>query len=314
MMTDLPRHQKVAILLPVHNALPYTKKTLENLHQLLSSDSLTSSGFDFKIVVVDDGSTDGTFDWIQSNFPFVYVLSGDGTLWWSGGINRAAVFALSELNASYLLLWNNDIVAEEDYFPALCRILAENKPEIIVGSKVFFAGANNILWSMGGYFNRVTGIKYPIGFGEYDGETYRKQLDVDWLPGMGTCLHRSIIEKIGYWDEVNFPQYHGDSDFTCRARENGFILRVYPELRLWNHTDHTGALHQGRWKDLFRSFSSIRSNYHIGKDIMFYHRHGKGIFCYYGLFIKYLRYVGGFLKKKLLDTLGIGRKNSAIQS
>lgn len=314
MITDLPRQNKVAILLPVYNALTYTKKTLENLSWLLVSDTLALKGFVFEIVVVDDGSTDGTSEWIKAHFPGVHVLAGDGNLWWSGGINRAAVFALFERKAHYLLLWNNDIVAGEEYFPALCRILTETGPETIVGSKVFIAGTDDIIWTMGGRFNPLTGIKYPVGYGKPDSEPYRKPLEVDWLPGMGTCLHRSVIEKIGYWDEVHFPQYHGDSDFTCRARENGFILRVYPELKLWNHIEHTGALHHGRWKDLLQSFSSLRSNYHLGKDILFYRRHGKGVLCYYGLVVKYVRYVGGYFMGKLLNTLRFARHKYFILS
>jgi GT2 family glycosyltransferase len=155
MITDLPRQHKVAILLPVYNALTYTKKTLENLSWLLVSDTLALKGFVFEIVVVDDGSTDGTSEWIKAHFPGVHVLAGDGNLWWSGGINRAAVFAMSEQKAHYLLLWNNDIVAGEEYFPALCRILTETGPETIVGSKVFIAGTDDIIWTMGGRFNPV---------------------------------------------------------------------------------------------------------------------------------------------------------------
>ncbi|NJO67967.1 MAG: hypothetical protein HC830_00630 [Bacteroidetes bacterium] len=67
-----------------------------------------------------------------------------------------------------------------------------------------------------------------------------KKMELNWLPGMGTLIHETVVQKAGYWDNINFPQYHGDSEFTFRAYLNGFKIEVDPDLVIWNDTTHTG--------------------------------------------------------------------------
>ena len=79
---------KIAILIPVFNKLDLTIKCIESLLPLIDSK-------DFKnlrayIVIVDDGSADGTGSWIKTNYPDIILLSGCGNLWWSGGTSLHA--------------------------------------------------------------------------------------------------------------------------------------------------------------------------------------------------------------------------------
>ncbi|HEY4788240.1 MAG TPA: hypothetical protein VIH57_19440, partial [Bacteroidales bacterium] len=115
---------------------------------------------------------------------------------------------------------------------------------------------------------------------------------------MGTVVHKSVIEKIGYWDQENFPQYHGDSDFTFRAKKEGFKLIVYPSLKIFNDITHTGVYHNRTFKSLKNSLKSIKSDFNLSKDILFYRKHSTCFIAYWSLFVKYFRYIGGFIKQK----------------
>ena len=296
----------ISIVFPIFNGLSYTRNCLFDIYNNIKAISKDES--QLSVVIVDDGSTDGSFEWIQKNYPQVYLLKGDGNLWWSGEINKAVHYAIEQLNIDYLLWWNNDIIADKDYFINLLDALKNNEPNIIIGSKIYLDQNRNIIWSMGGIFNPYTGEKRMIGTNQEDSADYKQPVECDWLTGMGTISHRSVYEKVGMLNEKDFPQYHGDNDFTFRAKLKGFKITVNPNLKLYNDTSHSGLKHDDSFKNLINSMVSIRSSYNFKKDFKFYRLYSKSIRAYIPLFKRYFKYVGGFFKWKILYSLGYRRK------
>jgi GT2 family glycosyltransferase len=294
----------IAIIIPVFNGLDYTRRCLEILsrHIDLVEDPLSG----FEIIVVDDGN-DGTSGWVGKHYPRVHILKGDGNLWWSGGINRGVGYALENLNADYLLWWNNDIEPAEDYLEQVADLVRENDENILIGSKIFIKNSE-LLWGMGGKFDPVNGLRHMYGEGQKDCSDFRKPFAVDWFPGMGTIIHRRVFEKIGMLDEKNFPQYHGDSDFTYRAKKAGFRLVAFPQLVIYNDIANTGLKHQGKFTVLYKSLFSIKSNSNLRKDIAFYRKHSSSPRAYLNLVNKYFRYIGGFFKWKTLNLFGVQKQ------
>ena len=298
----------IAVLIPVHNHLEYTRQCIETLTTVFNKNSF--SQIRLSIVVTDDGSTDGTGDFLRENFPEVHLVEGDGNLWWSGGINAGARYAIEELRSDFLLLWNNDIETDGHYFVELDRIVAGLSSVVIAGSKIYRKeGHDNIIWSYGGIFNPRTGAKYMLGYNHPDSEEFNKAESVDWLPGMGTLVPVEVVKKIGYWDEVTFPQYHGDSDFTYRAKLAGFQNIVYPDLRIWNDTTNTGLSHKGSFRVLIKLLTDIKSNYNLQKNISFYRKYSKGPKAYTSLLRGYYMLFGGFFKWKFLSFFGIKKSS-----
>ena len=85
----------LAVVFPVFNRLEYTKKTLAWLSHSIEQCAEPSTMID--IIITDDGSSDGSSDWIHEHYPQIHLLHGDGNLWWSGGVNMAARHALEAL-------------------------------------------------------------------------------------------------------------------------------------------------------------------------------------------------------------------------
>lgn len=99
----------IFIVIPVYNRKALTRGCLYSLQQQTDNE--------FRIIVVDDGSTDGTDKMIQNEFPNITLLKGDGNLWWTGAVNKAVQHVLSECQLEdYILLLNDDLVVPPDYF------------------------------------------------------------------------------------------------------------------------------------------------------------------------------------------------------
>jgi GT2 family glycosyltransferase len=298
---------KIAILIPVYNGLHFTKKCLQSLYNIISSMGDDSSMF--SIIVINDGSKDGTKEWIMANYPQTEILEGDGNLWWSGSINKGINHAINELGCDYTLWWNNDIHCSTDYFTNLLKIVESSSTDLIAGSKIYFAEEQNRIWSMGGIFDSRSGKKFTFGMNEADSERFNVVKDVDWLPGMGTLIHKSVFSKIGHVDEKIFPQYHGDSDFTFRAKLAGYRIKVFPQLQIWNDKSNSGLQHYNSLRMLIRSLYDVRSNYHLGKDFRFYRKYASSPLAFKPLLLKYSFYIGGFLKWRILSWIGIEKEN-----
>jgi GT2 family glycosyltransferase len=297
----------IAIIFPIFNGISYTRKCLPALYR--SFDELKNEPFQFRVIIVDDGSTDGSAEWIKKHYPEVELLNGNGNLWWSGGINKAVKAGLKNPETDYFIWWNNDVIHETDYFKSLITLLRNHSTNTIIGSKIYLDENYETIWSMGGLFNPVNGHKHMIGTTCRDAEKFQVPQDCDWLTGMGTITHRSVYERIGLLDEERFPQYHGDSDFTFRAKKAGFKIIAVPDLKIYNDTRNSGLRHDESFKLLVRSLSSIKSNFNVKKDFLFYRKHVTSPMAYLIPVTKYVKYIGGYFKWKMLGIFGIKRKS-----
>ena len=286
----------VSIIIPIYNRLEVTKQGLISLTKALDYDNLDSNKLNYEIVIVDDGSTDGSGDWIRLNYPKIHVLQGDGNLWWTGGINMGAKYAIDKICADYILLWNDDVIPDKQYFSKMNAYILNNQPlKSIVGSKICFDNNHDAIWSIGGFFNKWNGQKFAI----------RKQhnnanLHCHWQPGMGTLIPKFILTDLNiWWDEKRFPHYYGDSDYTLRCHKKGIPIITNLELILYNRTELTGESNAQNFKAFRRSLFSIHSFYEIRRNLMFYTRHGIIPFVYFGMIKKYIFYVASILKQKI---------------
>jgi GT2 family glycosyltransferase len=299
---------KIGIVIPVFNRLSYTQDCLKMFDEQKNSHFFLKN--EIHTILIDDGSTDGTSEWVTSNFPNVIVLKGDGNLWFSGAVNMGTKYSFEKYNSDYILLWETDIFPVDNYFDHLQSVMENAGTDVIIASKIMVRNRPDVIFGLGGFFDVKTGNKGLIGASEKDGPEYNKVTEADWFLGQGVLFHKSAFDIVGYLDEKDFPQYHADIDYGLRAKYKGIKTMVYPELKVWNDTETTGISHV---KDktvslFFRSLFSIRSNYNIIKDIRFYNRHTKGVMAYKHLFVKYFMYIAGYFKWKILGWFGLKKK------
>lgn len=229
-MSELTPNPKIIIVTPIYNGIEHTTVYLDSLSQVTYSN--------FEIVVVDDGSTDGSGETIGRDYPYVHLLKGDGNLWWSGGTNlgiRAAI----DRGADYILTMNNDVEVAPDFLDKLVECAREN-PGAIIGGKIYFMNDPDRIWSAGGRVNWLSGkTLVQVGHGQLDRDEFCHRKSMDFLTGMNVLIPVSVFKKIGFYDEAEFPQYHADSEFTLRARKAGIPILFEPAAKVWNRVEST---------------------------------------------------------------------------
>lgn len=190
-----------------------------------------------RIVIVDDGSTDGTEFAIRVNFPDVMVLKGDGNLWWSGGTNLGIEHALCN-GADYVLTINDDGVMEPDFLQRMVDV-AKTDPRYIVGCRLHCQDRRDQVWSIGTALTFRGGEIFRLNFAGCSWPTMAGTIPnpypVDTMPGNGVLIPRGVFEQVGLYDARNMPQYHADSDLVLRAKERGFKPVVALDAVLYNH-------------------------------------------------------------------------------
>ena len=259
---------KLFLIIPVFNR----KDTLINCLTLLRNQTFT----DFTTIVVDDGSSDGTSRVLKSDFPEVKIVAGDGSWWWSKSINEGIKLA-NELGAEGIITMNDDTFFENDYLEHLVTAINQN-PKAIIGTllltkdnnpKIFYSGIYKINWLISKSY------KYYQIFEPFDPSMTGLHKSV-LLTGTGMYVPMEVFNRIGYFDNINFPQNLGDFDFILRAGKAGFETLISWDARNYSIIDKTGAgasfVKQSFWKFL-KAFFKPRSRTNLAISFKYYWRH-----------------------------------------
>ena len=202
--------EPVYIIIPVHNRKQITLNCLRILDHL---DYLSL----YHIVVVDDGSIDGTADAIQQTYPQVKVLSGDGTLWWTGAIVLGMKFAMQQ-DAAVIIWLNDDTIPDSQTIPTLIKA-CRTHPTTIASAQCY-SDSSLTTPTYGAQRRRWLSIKLLF--------TPRDRIQIcDALSGNLVCFSSDLIRTIGYPDAMRIPHCQADIVYTYQAKKAGFVPTVY---------------------------------------------------------------------------------------
>jgi GT2 family glycosyltransferase len=261
----------IFIVIPVFNRVAYTVACIESL--------LLQSYNDFKIIVVDDGSTDNSFTIVKEKYPNVIVLNTNGNLWWSASMNMGIRYALAdnENHQNYVLSLNNDLVVEPDYLSQLMRSAALY-PRAIIGS-ISIDISNNAVEYVGHHWNAYLASKRPAINKNLGLEAIQKSYEhivTALLPGRGILIPFECFQEVGLFDDAVFPHYAGDHDFTLRAKNGGYKLLINTRAIVYSYVKDTALASMGKMtvkQYLKQSFTSIKSPLNIKTRYQWARRH-----------------------------------------
>jgi GT2 family glycosyltransferase len=201
----------------------------------------------FGLIVVDNGSTDGSQGHIEAHFPAVKVLQTDANLGFGGGCNFGIRQALKQ-RADYVWLINSDATVDAKALTELVRVADEQTLVGAVGSVLYEADRPEQIQLWGG--GRV---KLWRGLSRHQ----VAPAALDFVSGASMLLRREAIEQVGMFDDHTFFMYWEDSDLGFRLRRAGWQLAVAEGSHVWHKL--SASLGKGsRQLDAYFTQSGVR--------------------------------------------------------
>lgn len=251
----------------------------------------------FKTIVVDDGSTDGTADMIKQQFPEVYILFGNGNLYWTAATNVGIRHALKQGDADYVMTLNNDTIATENFIEEMFHG-AMQKPNSLLGAFAINAVSNKPMYG-GARINWKTNTTKNL-LDIIPSEKHKGLHKVTHFPGRGLLIPRKVIETIGLFDEKHFPHYLADYDFTLKASRAGFDIYCNYGSKIYTYPEESGDQKNRMNKSLrnyYNHLFGIKGGGNLKTYTIYILRNCPKKYLLYVLLDGYIRRIFGYLIK-----------------
>lgn len=276
---------KVTVIIPNYNGLQF----MEPCFQALEKQNYK----DFKVLVVDNGSSDGSVRWLKERgIPSVFLEENTG---FSGAVN----VGIKKADTPYVILLNNDTEPDENYIGGLVKAM-ERSPRVFSASSKMVQLYHKELMDDAGDMYSLLGWAYQRGVGR-SSAGYNRPCRIFSACAGAAIYRREVFEKIGGFDEMHFA-YLEDIDVGYRARLAGYDNIYCPEAVVY----HVGSGTSGSKYNSFKVRLAARNNVYLNYKNMPFWQLLLNLPCLLiGILIKYLffkkrgfgkDYVEGFLE------------------
>ena len=223
---DLPT---VSIIVLNWNGKHDTVECLESLSHI--------SYPNYEVIVVDNGSTDGSVEQFKARYPEITVIENQDNIGFAEGNNVGIRAALQE-DTEYVLLLNNDTIVDPWFLDELTNV-AELDPLVgFAGPKIYYyntdgRGRKGRINSAGAKLSMWTGRVWHVGENEIDRGQYDKVRLVDYVIGACLLVKTRVVTEIGLLDS-RFFTYWEDVDWCYRGCNAGYASVYVPQAKIWH--------------------------------------------------------------------------------
>lgn len=205
------------------------------------------------IVVVDNGSTDGTVETLYQKFgDTVTILCDKEQLGFARAVNKGIDYAILAGAGSVLIL-NNDTFVDKHMLEYLVEALECYSDVGMVGPVIFYADFPERIWQIGS--KQLLGP--PLIWRSLPGSRPPHVLKVDYLTGCAMLVRKEVFEVVGGFN-TDYYMYFEDADFCRRVQLAGFNMLVVMKAKMWHkialssrNLSHSRAYHQSRGRVIF---------------------------------------------------------------
>jgi GT2 family glycosyltransferase len=252
----------VVIIILNLNKKDDTLKCLESVYNMDYSS--------FEIIVVDNGSKDGSSAAIKSKFPNVNLLESESNVGVSGGRNFALNFIKEKFHFKYILLLDNDTIIDKKALSEMVKSFNSKHNIGIVTPKCYIMSSPSIINYAGGMsVNLYTGNISNIGIGEKDSGQFDKPCFIKSSGGL-CIIRKDVINRVGIFDEKFNPYGWEDVDFSLRARRQGFKIYYNPDAIIYHKGGRRGrgAVEEYEYAKIKNYFYLIRKHANFSQLIV----------------------------------------------
>lgn len=241
----------------------------------------------FEVILVDNGSTDGTAGEIKNCNSKLKIIENKENL----GLNAGKNLGQKQAKGEYILFLDSDTITDKNLLAELVK-LAETEPETgIVCPKMYYHQPKNVIWYAGSFVNLLTSQTKNIGVNEKDSGQWDQIRETQFAP-TAYLVTKKAVEKLKGHREDLFMTY-GDTDYGLRAREAGFKVMFCPTAKLW---------HRIKMRDNIRTIRALgynlpmRAYYFARNRVIFMKEHAPRlnlaifILVFFPLFTLYISY------------------------
>lgn len=210
--------------------------TLDCLNSLLKIDYIN-----FKILVVDNGSTDNSKQKIQNfigGLSRISILILDKNYGFTGGNNMGVDHVLKSDKPDYFLFLNNDTEVDPCFLSKMVVLAESNDQTVAVVPKIYYFDNPNLLWYAGGYINKISCIGEHFGKNKFDSAKYSYSKRVTFMNGCAMLIKASIINELGLFDDNLFANCE-DVDLSLRILQSGKNIMYEPNAKVWHKVSYS---------------------------------------------------------------------------
>lgn len=248
----------IHVVVPVFNRLALTQALIACLRRQALNQTL-------RILIVNDGSTDGSADWLAAQSD-IDVLLGDGSLFWGGAVDLAVRHLQAKAAPEdWVLLMNNDTIVADDFVQCLLDAALTHAPAA-VGSVIRDEADHAHLLSIGANVDAWRLLTRDILDTDQTKAT-ASVVEVDALSGRGVLFPMAGLIAAGGMRPRALPHYLADYEVSVRVRKSGWRLLVLPSAAVYSGDDYGSTRRALSWRD---RFFSVRSPLYLPAVLVFW--------------------------------------------
>ncbi len=215
------------------------------LDWLASMEKINKENFSLDLVIVDNDSSKQFSLPKKDQKKNIHVIISEENTGFTGGNNIGIEFALKN-GADYILIINNDTIADPNLIKNLLEVLDKNEKIGITAPKIYFAKGHEfhkemytskdlgkVIWYAGGEIDWANIKSIHRGVNEIDKGQYQVSEKTDFISGCCMLIKKEIFQKVGLFDDRGF-MYYEDAIFCEKAKRNGYELWYVPNAMLWH--------------------------------------------------------------------------------